>query len=360
MELPYVNKSDSLWEKLAVETRPIVIYGTGNGADKIIDILEEYGAAPTAVFASDSFVRSREFRGMTVRSYADVTAEYGDDIVILLAFGSTLPEIAERCAELAKKHTLLIPEVPLYESELFTFDYCEAHRAEMSAVLDLLDDDGSRALYADMVLFRLTGKPEYLGRTEPFASSVASMPNADRIGCVIDAGAYTGDTASVFASLPNCRKVIALEPDPRTFAKLSAYAESETGCEIVPMNHAAYDSVCERTFESTGGRGAGAKGTGRRAKTTVVSCVTIDSAAGSEQVDLIKYDVEGDEYRALLGSAETVARCRPSLIVSLYHRTEDLFRLPLMVHEMLPDAKLRIRRVPCIPAWDLALYAIME
>ena len=355
-----INKSDCIWEKLARETRPIVIYGTGNGADKIIDILARYGVTPSAVFASDSFVRSREFRGMTVQSYADVTAEYGDNIVILLAFGSALPEIAERCAELAKKHTLLIPEVPLYESELFTYEYYEAHKAELEAVYALLDDDYSRALYTDMIMFRLTGKPEFLARTEPFAKSVLNLPNADKLRCVIDAGAYVGDTASVFASLPNCRKVIALEPDPRTFAKLSAYAESETRCEIVPMNYAAYDSVCEVTFESTGGRGAGAKGTGKRAKTTVVKCTTIDSAAGGEQVDLIKYDVEGDEKRALIGSAEVIARDRPSLIVSLYHRTEDIFELPLTVHDMLQDARLRLRRVPCIPAWDLALYAIME
>ena len=91
-----------------------------------------------------------------------------------------------------------------------------------------------------------------------------------------------------------------------------------------------------------------------------MKCTTIDSAAGGEQVDLIKYDVEGDEKRALIGSAGLIARDKPSLIVSLYHRTEDIFELPLTVHDMLQDARLRLRRVPCIPAWDLALYAIME
>ena len=43
----------SLWDRLAESKKPIVIYGTGNGADKIIDALERYGVKPAAVFASD-------------------------------------------------------------------------------------------------------------------------------------------------------------------------------------------------------------------------------------------------------------------------------------------------------------------
>ena len=52
------TKTD-LWEYLAKERRPIALYGTGDGADKIITVLERYGLRDLilAVFASDGFVR---------------------------------------------------------------------------------------------------------------------------------------------------------------------------------------------------------------------------------------------------------------------------------------------------------------
>ena len=77
-------------------------------------------------------------------------------------------------------------------------------------------------------------------------------------------------------------------------------------------------------------------------------------------MDYIKYDVEGSEKEALEGSAETIRRSRPELLVSLYHRSSDLFSLVLFVHKLMPDARLYLRRFPYYPAWDLNLYAVHE
>ena len=60
-----------LWQKLKEADRPIVLYGTGDGADKIINVLEGKGINWDGVFASDGFVRSREFRGRPVISYKE-------------------------------------------------------------------------------------------------------------------------------------------------------------------------------------------------------------------------------------------------------------------------------------------------
>ena len=63
------TKSD-LWEYLADECRPIALYGTGDGADKIISVLERRGLKDliAAVFASDGFVRDRMFHEYKVIS----------------------------------------------------------------------------------------------------------------------------------------------------------------------------------------------------------------------------------------------------------------------------------------------------
>ena len=74
--------------------------------------------------------------------------------------------------------------------------------------------------------------------------------------------------------------------------------------------------------------------------------------------DYIKYDVEGAERNALLGSRETIKNSAPDLLVSVYHRNEDLFDLPLLVQELNSGYKLYLRKFKYVPAWDLNLYAI--
>jgi hypothetical protein len=72
---------------------------------------------------------------------------------------------------------------------------------------------------------------------------------------------------------------------------------------------------------------------------------------------LIKFDVEGAEREAIEGSKNAILNNLTELCVSLYHRSEDIFELPLLIHELLPDHALFIEKTPYIPAWEINLYA---
>ena len=61
-----------------------------------------------------------------------------------------------------------------------------------------------------------------------------------------------------------------------------------------------------------------------------------------------------------MGSRHIIERDSPALLVSAYHRSADLFRLPLLVHELNPHYKLYLRRMAGVPAWDINLYAVTE
>ena len=47
-------------------------------------------------------------------------------------------------------------------------------------------------------------------------------------------------------------------------------------------------------------------------------------------------------------------------MVSLYHRNEDIFELPLLIQRINPKYKLYIRHKLYIPAWETNLYATVE
>ena len=95
----------------------------------------------------------------------------------------------------------------------------------------------------------------------------------------------------------------------------------------------------------------------RPVKLREIAAEPLDRVLNGAPVDYIKYDVEGAEREALLGSAETIRKYAPTLLVSLYHRNEDLFALPLLVRERFPSyQKFYLRRLSGIPAWDLNLF----
>lgn len=64
---------------------------------------------------------------------------------------------------------------------------------------------------------------------------------------------------------------------------------------------------------------------------------TIDSLVRSneiQRIDLIKMDIEGSELAALQGGENSLKRWRPKLAISLYHRDEDLYSIPLWLNSL--------------------------
>ncbi len=354
-----INVSRDLWQTLAQTDKPIVMYGMGNGADKILAVFEQRGIEVADFFASDGFVRHQLFHGKTVMSYEEICAKY-DDFIIVVSFGTRLPEVLQNIYRLDAERELYIPDVPVVsESALFDIEFFQSHKAELSEACELFADARSRQTFCDVILYRLTAKLEYLRRHIAVPPEVMhEILGAERFCETADLGAYTGDSIRELSEYaPELSRIVAMEPDARTFKKLTAFAET-VPYTISAHNCAAWDTDCELQFTSGGNRNStlisndGIK-TGAKIKT--VNAARLDSLY-SGRCDYIKYDVEGAEYEAILGSRETIARSHPSLLVSMYHRNEDLYRLPKLVYE-LGYRKLYLRRYEYVPAWDLNLLA---
>ena len=85
-----------LWEYLQQTNKTIVLYGMGNGADKILNVLAERDIPVAGVFASDGFARGNLFHGMPVRTWNEIKAEFGrENVIVLLSFGTSRPDVLE-------------------------------------------------------------------------------------------------------------------------------------------------------------------------------------------------------------------------------------------------------------------------
>ena len=366
--MPYSAFPD-LWEYLKHTEKHIVMYGMGNGADKILAVADAKGIEIEDFFASDGFVRGHSFHQKRVLSYSEAKQKYGaDNMIVLLSFASSLPDVMQTILHVSDECELYAPDVPVFGDTLFDAAFYAAHKAEFDAARTLLADQESVRVFDHIVRYKLTGDLKYLTAIEndPDESFGSILP-CDSFRTAADLGAYNGDSARALAPYaPNLQTLYALEPDARNYRKLCAYAETEQAFRLIPLQCAAWSEDCVLRFEASGNRNAGAAQNtstvlqARTAKVTEVQARSVDSVLAGEACDYIKFDVEGSESAALMGCRQTIAQYAPALLVSCYHRSEDLYALPLLVKSICPAYRLYLRRFRYFPAWDINLYAIIE
>ena len=355
--LPHFSEFEyDLWQYLASSNKPVIMYGMGNGADKIIAVLDKYNVEVADFFASDGFVRGQIFHGKKVISFSDVKEKYSDFIVIV-SFGSSLPDVLGNIYKIDSEFELYSPDVPVCGDTLFTLEFYKNNYKKFEEVFNLLADDESKRIYSNIIRYKITGKIAYLKDAVNRVACEKELLDFDRYRTFIDAGAYNGDTARKFiGDCKNAAIIHSIEPDRKNFKKLSAYANEETKATVIAHNFGAWNEKATAEF-AVGGNRNSAIGTQNLKKTEEILLNSIDSLNITD-VDYIKYDVEGAEKEALIGSVKTIEASLPDLLVSLYHRSEDLFALPLLVNELFPNYSLYLRRFEYIPAWDINLYAI--
>lgn len=355
---PYPLNSD-MWEELKKESRPIVVYGMGNGADKLFERLSEFDVKISDIFASDGFVRGHSFRGYKVKSFSEIKETYLD-FVILLSFASNRAEVIDMLCEIDKSYNMYVPDMPVAGvEEYFDKDFYNANYTEIIKAYESLDDEESRAIFSSVINYKLTGRMKYLMECYSSKDEIYSLMPTENIKRAIDAGAYNGDTAREMKEyFPSLKEIVAIEPDRKTFKKLARYSEAEEKISIKTVNAAVWSEDVGGRFFSSGNRNSTAVATASfEHSEDEIDMVKIDSLA-KEKIDYIKYDVEGAESEALWGSYSTILRDYPTLLISLYHRSRDIFSLINMVKERYPSYRLYLRRLRCLPAWEIDLIAI--
>lgn len=363
---------DDLWTKLKSCTKPIVLFGTGNGADKILNRLIDEGITVEAIFASDGFVRNRTFRGYTVESYDDIKKRLGE-MVILMCFGSSRTDVRENVLRLMKENEFYLPDVPVYGSNVFNQSYYEAHLSEINRVRDILADEVSRKTFDGVINYKISGDLRYVFECETnFDEREKLLNHESKSEVLIDLGAYNGDTVSAYRTLvPSISEVIAVEPDKRNFRKLAEKFSSDVS--VKPINALISDSDGMATLQSKRGRGVhdsdvtslgsvnGSESLGEPIeKLTVDSLLSSFFEKGGEKNLLIKVDVEGNEAKMIDGAKRIISNACPDMVISCYHRSEDIFELPLKILELSEQYEVFLRHAPSIPAWDTEFIFIRK
>ncbi|MBR1646464.1 MAG: FkbM family methyltransferase [Selenomonadaceae bacterium] len=216
-----------------------------------------------------------------------------------------------------------------------------AHLDDLREVYESLIDEESKKTFRGFWLGRISNQvSEVVYANTPQYICAGFVPERDAI--VIDCGAYDGGTAVRFANT-GC-KVYAFEPGKDMFAVTRKLAEK---------NNFVVENFGLGSNEHTANFDAKLRAISNDAQQSDdIPIKTLDSYVGEKnlpRVDFIKMDVEGAELDILKGAAVTIAKYKPILALSAYHKLDDFWTLMNFVKSIRPDYEFALRQYATKP-----------
>jgi FkbM family methyltransferase len=225
------------------------------------------------------------------------------------------------------------------------------HLDDIEELHDRLEDEDSRALLRNLLLYRLSADP----RLHPEAAVAEAyvpgfLPIFERPVTFVDGGAYTGDTLEALLSAKvRIAEWIAFEPDPENLRELrrTALAHRSDMRAFTLFEAGLADATRVVRFMEGAGEASRVMRDGETlptgATTTAVNVVHFDDLLSRSGDIYVKLDIEGAELDALAGM-QALLRQRPTLAVSVYHRPSDLWEIPRAIAGYYDKPRFRLRQ----------------
>lgn len=174
---------------------------------------------------------------------------------------------------------------------------------------------------------------------------------------LIDLGAYTGDTILSFIKnygIDSYDKIIAYEITEETYQLLLKNTEEYQNiiCKLKGVGNTSLIASLKKSNVNA---------SANRIKTNDVGSipvVTLDEDI-KEKITIIKADIEGMEQDAIKGAINHIKNDHPKLFISIYHKNEDLWKIPKMIKEIDNTYHFYLRyHGGCIYPTEITLIAI--
>ena len=229
----------------------------------------------------------------------------------------------------------------VYHSEA-AYKMFMTHLDDLREVYESLIDEQSKKTFCGYWLGRTTTRlGDFVYSNAPHYLISGFVPQEG--GIVIEAGAFDGGTAAVFADMGY--KVHTFEMDKINYERTRKVAEEKNfvveNCGLGSFKHVEHYNSTDKNFSKLTGNGK-----------ETVEIIKMDAYVREKKlprVDMIKLDVEGAELDILRGAAMTITCFKPILALSAYHKLDDFWTLMNFVKSIRPDYEFAMRHSYEIP-----------
>lgn len=310
--------------------RECLMFGAGHRGQLLCKYLETLGVSVLAFIDNNAEMHGHIIEGRKILSLPNALEKF-DGVSIFIA-SSHIREIG---FQLQKNGINLYYALP-YTSFFFDPIFHKKHRDEINNVYKLLKDDDSRNIFASVIKTYITGDEGHLihSKYDQYNHPLVKAITGDTI---IDGGAYTGDTLELYHKNARPNLVLCVEPTEDAYIKLEETSRSFPSSSLCRKS-GLWSKACTLNFAKNSLSPAGNR-IAEHGKLEI-SCISIDELIEEytlNRVDMIKLDVEGSEIEALQGATRSIITYKPRLQISIYHRIEDIFEIPLMIKALRPD-----------------------
>jgi FkbM family methyltransferase len=346
---------------------PVVVYGAGQTGRRVVRqlreagldlrcVLDQRGGPGVAVDGLPVFAPGTEPLDRSARRQTTVVVAVFNRDAEVLAIEALLRATGYgRVVGFVELHDLFSSEWP-DNYWLSDREFPRRHAAKVLAGADRWADAASRALYEEVVAYRVTGDASHAPQPAPGPQYFpAEIPRRDEPLRYVDCGAYDGDTlADAVSHGERLESVCAFEPDAANFAALAQRARAMSGRTTVYLWPCAVaDTTSTRRFAASAGEASSLAEAGDQ----VVQCVALDDVLPAYQATDLKMDIEGAEPEALAGARALISRCRPRLAICVYHRPDHLWSVPAAIESLGLDYAYLLR-AHAHGGFDVVMYAV--
>lgn len=322
----------------------VCIFGMGNLGKGTADALTKEGIVVDFFCDNDSSKTGDIYKGVECISLDELTENKEDTIIIIAT--RHYKDIYRQLSKADFKNLDRIFTNKFDIEKYISNNDLNSITSKLIKLIDILEDNESKRIL-NRIIEEWFAKEYKYGQVDDiytlnqyFTKDLIQL-SEDEV--FVDGGSYIGDTIDEFLINSNSKfdEIIAFELNNRVYNSLkdniNQYDKSIKD-KITLFNAGLSDSKKE-IFYDDDDEGSSISNTGNSSGKTE----NIDSILNDRRITFIKMDIEGSEMEALEGARNTIKKYKPKLAICLYHKPQDLWEIPLLIKEMVPEYKIYIR-----------------
>lgn len=345
----------------------IYLWGISESCDEAIKLFNKNNIVIKAIIEQNPDKYDYKYKDITVIKQSFDNIDSNGAIVITCSYYETI------------RDKLLVNYKDI-EKSLFVFDgyflenkttkYYLNNKEIIEGCYNALEDEKSKELYNNLLKYRYIRDPKlindlYENRSECYLDKIFIDNYQD--GLYIDAGSYNADFITTLAnkvSIDNSRFYI-FEPNKVFYNQIKINLDKKINYEIFNVALCDKDATMEfmqipsSTSHIIDKKYNAYKNTVDKNDIATIKTNKLDTIIKEEKVAGIKIDIEGSESSMLKGATKIIKRDRPILLLSIYHKWDDLFKLQDYIMSLNLNYKFYIRHYSLSVAKTI-LYCIPE
>ncbi len=323
----------------------VIVWGASGGGLKALRELQKHGVPVKFFVDIDKNKQGNTLEGIPILSPEIVKK---DDFVVIGTI--YVKEVVNSLIELGvNDYHIGIEQISILRALGINGIKFANNIDKIASVYEFLSDEKSKINYINVIAYAIDNEIIHIFDSisdykQYFHPDV--RPKVDDV--IVDSGAYTGDTVDEIAKTIGKRcKIYCFEPDQQNFYILKAkYKEFS---HIIPENYGLWNEKTTMRFSGQGNMGSHIVfdktfNAEEKLDNYYINTISLDSyfQDKEEKPNLIKMDIEGAEYNAILGAQNIIKQYKPKLQICIYHKSEHFFEIPLLIKNLVPEYRMYV------------------